>query len=416
MKKAKKALSIILSVCLVFSSVMIFAQASTKNEKLTEYKGYVYPVQPGTEIWAEFTDLEQKIEICQITEEILQNMSTEDLVQTVLNYPLMVNMFAFNTYEEGFESVLSYFNGMQELVKRQDATVKLMNAYKKSEVVTKNKLGRLAEEELEQNAAITSDEKACIDQMFKMMVIESLLSTEVLLEKLNENELELLDAEAFEKFEAKLAEPEIYNRTASVFYDSIDEQLQTDVYETRASSPSAPYQYKFIGTRHFAGYYIYIKTPRSSDVLAFDVKEDYTVAEKNNINQNYGWAYPNATYIASATATYNCHSYAWYKSVNCQYWIDSPIQYINDGSYYQDSFGNIIIYYNISTDTITHSGRVKDVFYGPTTNPAYNGADLITVTSKWGAAGLYTHSGIDCPYWVPQGGLSDNRVFYFKKS
>jgi hypothetical protein len=43
------------------------------------------------------------------------------LVETVLDYPLLGNMWAFDSLKAGFDSVLSYFNGLQELVNREDA-------------------------------------------------------------------------------------------------------------------------------------------------------------------------------------------------------------------------------------------------------------------------------------------------------
>src|SRR5258706_2348572 len=48
--------------------------------------------------------------------------------------------------------------------------------------------------------------------------------------------------------------------------------------------------------------------------------------------------YPNATIVDNASATYNCHGYAWHNSNGgARYWIDTPGDdaYWNDGSYAQ---------------------------------------------------------------------------------
>lgn len=89
---------------------------------------YEYPAQPGTEEWSALDGRSEKAEACQIPEEILENMTTEALVYTVLNYPFMIDIYAYNYYsEEGdsyllaMESIATEFNGLQELKQRPDA-------------------------------------------------------------------------------------------------------------------------------------------------------------------------------------------------------------------------------------------------------------------------------------------------------
>jgi hypothetical protein len=83
---------------------------------------YEYPVKPGTDAWRALTQtLDAKIEASQIPEDILHALTTRALVETVLDYPLLGNMWAFDSLKTGFDSVLSYFNGLQELVNREDA-------------------------------------------------------------------------------------------------------------------------------------------------------------------------------------------------------------------------------------------------------------------------------------------------------
>ena len=37
-------------------------------------------------------------------------MTTKALVETVVNYPLIINIYAFNTFEDGVHSVSEYFD------------------------------------------------------------------------------------------------------------------------------------------------------------------------------------------------------------------------------------------------------------------------------------------------------------------
>ena len=82
---------------------------------------YVYPVLPGTDAWNALGSHADKLAVCQIPEDVLKALSTEDLLEVVLDYPLMVDMLVYSTMEQGFLSVKDQFNGLQELVGRPDA-------------------------------------------------------------------------------------------------------------------------------------------------------------------------------------------------------------------------------------------------------------------------------------------------------
>ena len=65
-----------------------------------------------------------------------------------------------------------------------------------------------------------------------------------------------------------------------------------------------------------------------------------------------------------------------------------------------------------SDDQNIHSGIVTGVLTG-TSNNICGTADLVTVTSKWGSYGLYSHNGLYCPYTSNNGGAADY-VKYFR--
>ncbi len=98
----------------------------TGNDKYTITEAYQYPVVPGTATWAGFRSRMEKAEACQIPQSILKSMTTKALVETVMNYPLLVDMFVRDTKEEAFDAICD-FNGLQELTIRQDALHELKN-------------------------------------------------------------------------------------------------------------------------------------------------------------------------------------------------------------------------------------------------------------------------------------------------
>ena len=43
------------------------------------------------------------VQVCQVPEEILQQLTTPALLETCLSYPLLLDMFAFDDLKKGFE-------------------------------------------------------------------------------------------------------------------------------------------------------------------------------------------------------------------------------------------------------------------------------------------------------------------------
>ena len=82
-----------------------------------------YPVKPGTEEWKQFQSNEEKVRACQIPEEVLDSLSTEDLTDLCLRYPLLVDVFAFNFVNMGLDKLFSDFNGIRALYNRETEDV-----------------------------------------------------------------------------------------------------------------------------------------------------------------------------------------------------------------------------------------------------------------------------------------------------
>jgi len=91
---------------------------------------YNWPLKPGMPEWKELKTHDEMLEVLQIPAEMLQNMTTKDLAQTCLNYPLFSDIWAFNSLQDGMERVIAGFNGLQEFLKRNDAGLELCAIYK----------------------------------------------------------------------------------------------------------------------------------------------------------------------------------------------------------------------------------------------------------------------------------------------
>jgi hypothetical protein len=110
-------------------------QGATAAEKGTQPTGatakieHIYPIRPGTPEWEAFTSHEAMVRACQIPEGLLKNLSTEELIDAVLDYPLLGDMRLFNSLQMGFDRVSSRFNGLHELLERSDAGPALLARY-----------------------------------------------------------------------------------------------------------------------------------------------------------------------------------------------------------------------------------------------------------------------------------------------
>ena len=88
-----------------------------------------YPVKGGTAEWKMLQSYEEMVKVCQIPEGILRSLSTDDLTEICLQYPLLFCIFHFNRLSDGLDKMFSEFNGMRELYARKDMSIGLISRY-----------------------------------------------------------------------------------------------------------------------------------------------------------------------------------------------------------------------------------------------------------------------------------------------
>ena len=125
---------------------------------------------------------------------------------------------------------------------------------------------------------------------------------------------------------------------------------------------------------------VYLYTPKGSQVYAYKNPE-MSSSDIAYYTAQYVSLYPNAELLANASATYNCHSYAWNLTAGdttiC--WLNQSPDlhlYWDDGSYEQTTEANAVkvFYYNgdhSAVKSTTHAGKYE---------------------SKWGSVPLMRHS------------------------
>ncbi len=306
----KRLTALTASLVLLFSCVGFSASAEQSN--LTPDEQYIAMMDAID--WGEYENHIINVQRAQIPDYLLNQMTTEQLVNAVLHYPYLIDMMCFDKYSDGFQTVATNFNGLAELISREDGAQELLERMQETSVQT-------------QARAVNRD--ALIQEMY----LDTLLAQPEFLNQFSEKEITMAADFINNKVEARLQQPQIYSTgDAYHFYGVVNEQIET--YSTWTT----------------------VKTPAGSDVRVIawtsddvDMSAELKLAYRDEILKSY----PTASIMGSATNKYNCHSYAWYKqSTSNTYNMPDPYHYMNDGSYYKISALqlNARIYYKNGPD------------------------------------------------------------------
>lgn len=117
-----------------------------KVDETCEFKEnvpYSFELVTKPSVWATFKSLKEMQDACQIPENWLDKISTKNLIETCMNYPLYGMYMAYNNEMDGIKEIMCNFNGFQELKKRGDAAEKLLDYYDNVSVATKSNGGNL---------------------------------------------------------------------------------------------------------------------------------------------------------------------------------------------------------------------------------------------------------------------------------
>ena len=149
--------------------------------KKTDEKKYVSSINPDDtpEQWDALEDAVQMREVSQIPADILETVSTDELVLYCMNYNLFDDMFVYDSMLEGFDVVKQDYDGLQLLAAREDAGTVLVNLYKAYKLNDQSQL----------------DRSACL----RLDYLETMLAQPEILAKLTDEQCRELAAECYNK-------------------------------------------------------------------------------------------------------------------------------------------------------------------------------------------------------------------------
>ncbi|AVM58136.1 hypothetical protein C3V43_10515 [Bacteroides heparinolyticus] len=176
----------------------------TEAQKQVEVKAvdapFSFDAVTNPTVWRTFQSLEEMQAACQIPDEILKGMSTDDLIQTCMSYPLYGNYLAYNNELDGIKTIMDHFNGFAELQKRQDAADKLIAYYEKIDV------GNIAKKAMTRSST-TNNELSILHIGY----LELILCSEAIPNLYSDSNISRLESVRDKRYEEKLLYPNIYS-------------------------------------------------------------------------------------------------------------------------------------------------------------------------------------------------------------
>lgn len=113
-------------VVVLLTAVMIqscFGLVSCQKKTMSDIP-HIYDTLPGSDEWVAMTPEERRAS-CAVSRAEVENMTTTALLTTVLDYPYLIDMLAFNSLQAGIDAVSSSFPGLPEFLARKDARQEL---------------------------------------------------------------------------------------------------------------------------------------------------------------------------------------------------------------------------------------------------------------------------------------------------
>ena len=120
-----------------------FTAAETYVQQATAYE---YPLTGDAPEWSDLQTREDMLAVCRIPQETLDAMTTEQVVEAALDYPLLINLFAYETPEEGLDALVDESDAFRELMTREERGEKLLDRLQVQQVLDRSQTERSLEQ------------------------------------------------------------------------------------------------------------------------------------------------------------------------------------------------------------------------------------------------------------------------------
>lgn len=340
------------------------------------------------ENWSRYTTLEEKFEACELSKDILENMSTEALLETCINHPLARLHFAYDDHLEYVDIFADHSSVFQEFLKREDASKTIIELYKKLCVQP------LFEgiERTETGYKVSMLSECFIELIMGSGLIPDIVSIEnaPTLSQIVENRLLSKQSDSdnysFFSYESTLLMKDILSSQDTVLTKGNAKKHYHSLYEKYIIGP----QTKDIILIPLGTTTVYTLFGKAVQGVYY---KELTSSEMAECMQET-YAFDNNAYIISGpTSAYNCHSYAW------NIWDGGETCWINP--YTTSGYQNVWNYWtNDYYGSTTNQSVADKAVYFYSSSPEHSAVQYSSGVweSKWGAGPVVRHSLTSVPY------------------
>lgn len=358
-----------------------------------------YPVKPGSKEWKKLDSYSERLDKCQIPDDVLPHLDTPQLVDLCMEYPFLLNIYLFGDPFYGYDVLFDDFNGIRELFGRKDAYECITNAYAdmldenyvymKLKVKTPYEIGEykfrvsFLELTLGNEKLIAGQDTESKQNALGLLTdgFEKLLETE---EEYN-HYYALANICARENIESSIKGKKSEYDYKSLLNTNLKDIINQSNKTQKATSDDHKVTYIDQGTRGF------ILTPNGSKVRCFFGRKEHEQSMIEFMDSTIQVQYSYEEFLESSSNTYNCHGYAWNMTeggIAC--WIGEyprdEYAYMTDGSFIEVDEGPAPrkISYRNADSNLEHSAVA-------TNTPG-------VFISKWRDGPLLKHKALECPY------------------
>jgi len=175
-------------ICLILITFAVKAQDNIVT--------WNFPVNPSTSEWKKLKSYDEQLLAYNIPEDIIKKISTPELVKICMAYPEWGVINAFNDRRIGLNNMMGRFNGFSELFLRKDAAKELIKFYSRIDPLAVGKDWTLLQKG---------------KYSFDINCVELLLSTGMIIDKLDAQDIKVLLDMAVLKYKSKKQLPEVYS-------------------------------------------------------------------------------------------------------------------------------------------------------------------------------------------------------------
>lgn len=282
-----------------------------------------YPIDVHSAEWNQLSSSETAA-ACNMPKEFAESLTTEELVDYAVNYPFLMDIFAYDNIADGMNHLARKSSVFEELFSRSDCYDELLTEYLNMEI---------------NYIDLTESDDACETKYDSELFIEAYMGLNY--DLLSEDQAEKFVEEYGNKFSNMNGQCQ-ESALSTLFYEAIEEKMgvipESAISESVASKFVVPADTNADYKCNVCGASLSYKsiTVNGKTVYCYKwVSGGYTTSDITRLDKYIANNYSSFSKVRSASSKYNCHSYAWYSTATSNvYWIEDPSPIYSNTSYW----------------------------------------------------------------------------------